>query len=165
MQMVETGGYNRILTLHGITMIFLFIIPSVPAVFGNFFLPIMIGANDVYFPRLNLASWYFYIVGAVFALVSVGLGGPDTGWTFYVPYSSTTDANVFFPIMAQWKAMVADTVVLPTPPLPMQVMIFLSQMTVSRSFILLYVPPGLPARSLWPCIPIICQWSPDRRTP
>ena len=99
-QFLDGSAYNRVLTLHGITMIFLFIIPSIPAVFGNLFLPIMIGANDVSFPRLNLASWYFYIVGGLFALISVGLGGPDTGWTFYVPYSATTDANVLFPILA-----------------------------------------------------------------
>ncbi len=99
-QLVESGGYNRILTLHGIAMIFLFIIPGIPAVFGNFLLPIMIGANDVAFPRLNLASWYFYALGGLFALVSVGLGGPDTGWTFYVPYSASTDTNVYYPIMA-----------------------------------------------------------------
>ncbi|MHC4941611.1 MAG: cytochrome c oxidase subunit I [Planctomycetota bacterium] len=99
-QIVDSGGYNRILTIHGIVMIFLFIIPSIPASFGNFFLPIQIGANDVAFPRLNLASWYFYIIGALFAVISVTLGGPDTGWTFYIPYSTTTDANVLFPILA-----------------------------------------------------------------
>ena len=99
-QFLSNGAYNRILTLHGITMIFLFIIPSIPAVFGNFFLPIMVGANDVAFPRLNLASWYFYAVGGLFAIISVGLGGPDTGWTFYVPYTATTQANVLIPILA-----------------------------------------------------------------
>ncbi|MBI4881301.1 MAG: cbb3-type cytochrome c oxidase subunit I [Planctomycetes bacterium] len=99
-QFVGNQGYNRILTLHGITMIFLFIIPSVPAVFGNFFLPIQIGANDVSFPRLNLASWYFYIGGGLFALGSVILGGVDTGWTFYIPYSSDTADNVYLPILA-----------------------------------------------------------------
>jgi len=99
-QILDGAAYNRVLTLHGITMIFLFIIPSIPAVFGNFVLPIMIGANDVSFPRLNLASWYFYLAGGLFALVSVGLGGPDTGWTFYVPYSATTNANVVFPMLA-----------------------------------------------------------------
>jgi len=99
-QFVDSQGYNRILTLHGITMIFLFIIPSVPAVFGNFFLPILIGANDVVFPRLNLASWYFYIFGGLLALGSVSLGGVDTGWTFYVPYSSDTADNVYLPVFA-----------------------------------------------------------------
>jgi cytochrome c oxidase subunit 1 len=99
-QLLDNAQYNRVLTIHGIAMIFLFIIPSIPATLGNFFLPIQIGANDVAFPRLNLASWYFYMVGALFAVISVSLGGPDTGWTFYIPYSSTTDANVFFPILA-----------------------------------------------------------------
>ncbi len=92
--------YNRVLTLHGVIMIFLFILPSIPAVFGNFLLPIMIGANDVQFPRLNLASWYFYVAGAILALFSVVAGGVDTGWTFYVPYSANTDANVFLPLIA-----------------------------------------------------------------
>jgi len=96
------GGnvYNRILTLHGIAMIFLFIIPGIPAVFGNFFLPIQIGAPDVAFPRLNLASWYFYMAGGLFALISVAMGGPDTGWTFYVPYSFSTQAKVLYPLVA-----------------------------------------------------------------
>ncbi len=99
-QFLGGGAYNRIFTLHGVIMIFLFIIPSIPAVFGNFCLPIMLGANDVQFPRLNLASWYFYMAGAVLALIAVGMGGVDTGWTFYVPYSANTDANVFLPMIA-----------------------------------------------------------------
>lgn len=99
-QILDNDDYNHVLTLHGVIMIFLFIIPSIPAVFGNFLLPIMIGANDVAFPRLNLASWYCYVIGALFALASLFLGGPDTGWTFYIPYSSTTDANVFLPMTA-----------------------------------------------------------------
>jgi cytochrome c oxidase subunit 1 len=99
-QFLNGPMYNRVLTLHGVIMIFLFIIPSIPAVFGNFCLPIMIGANDVSFPRLNLASWYFYMAGAVLALLSVVVGGVDTGWTFYVPYSASTDANVMLPMVA-----------------------------------------------------------------
>ncbi|MFA6542448.1 MAG: cbb3-type cytochrome c oxidase subunit I, partial [Bacteroidota bacterium] len=81
--------YNQLFTLHGIIMIFLFIIPGLPAVFGNFFLPIMIGAKDVIFPRLNLLSWYLFIAGGLTAGISIFLpGGPaDTGWMFYVPYS------------------------------------------------------------------------------
>lgn len=88
--------YNSIFTLHGVIMIFLFIIPAIPAVFGNFFLPIIIGAKDVAFPRLNLLSWYLYIGGGIFALVSLFTGGgaADTGWTFYVPYSIRSSANV-----------------------------------------------------------------------
>ena len=99
-QFLDGDAYNRVLTLHGFSMIFLFIIPGIPAVFGNFFLPMQIGANDVAFPRLNLASWYFYVVGGLFALISVALGGPDTGWTLYVPYSATTDKNVVWPILS-----------------------------------------------------------------
>ncbi len=92
--------YNRILTLHGIVMVFLFIVPGLPAVFGNFCLPIMIGAEDVFFPRINLLSWYCYVLGGLFAIFSIALGGPDTGWTFYVPYSTTTGHNVYVPVLA-----------------------------------------------------------------
>ena len=98
--LVDNEVYNRVLTLHGLTMIFLFIIPGMPGIFGNFFLPILIGARDVAFPRLNLASWYLYVTGGLLALVSVSLGGTDSGWTFYVPYSWKTGANVAFPLLA-----------------------------------------------------------------
>ena len=88
--------YNGIFTLHGITMIFLIVIPGMPAIFGNFMLPIMIGAKDVAFPRLNLLSWWIYVFGAVVALSSqfLGDGPPDTGWTFYAPYSFKTTTNM-----------------------------------------------------------------------
>lgn len=88
--------YNAFFTLHGIIMIFLIVIPGLPAVFGNFFLPIMIGAKDVAFPRLNLFSWYLYVLGALVALTSqfFGDGAPDTGWTFYAPYSFKTHTNM-----------------------------------------------------------------------
>jgi len=82
--------YNRLFTLHGVTMIFLFMIPAIPSGFGNFVLPLMIGARDVAFPRLNLASFYVYAAGAVLALWAMVHGGADTGWTFYTPYSTTT---------------------------------------------------------------------------
>ncbi|MBL9002199.1 MAG: cbb3-type cytochrome c oxidase subunit I [Phycisphaerae bacterium] len=85
--------YNRLFTLHGAIMVFMVIVPSVPASLGNFFLPIMIGAKDVAFPRLNLLSWYVYVLGSIFAVCSIILGGVDTGWTFYTPYSTTTDAD------------------------------------------------------------------------
>ncbi len=93
---MEPQTYNQIFTLHGVIMIFLFIIPGLPAVFGNFFLPIMIGAKDVAFPRLNLFSWWLFITGGLVALISLFLpGGPaDTGWTFYIPYSVRTSTNV-----------------------------------------------------------------------
>lgn len=99
-QFIDPDTYNRVLTLHGMTMIFLFIIPGVPAIFGNFFLPIMIGAEDVAFPRLNLAAWYFYLAGGALALASVALGGPATGWTFYVPQSFKTGSYVVIPLLA-----------------------------------------------------------------
>ncbi len=93
---MEPQTYNSLFTLHGILMIFLFVIPAVPSIFGNFFLPIQIGAKDVFFPRLNLLSWYLYMIGGTLAIVSIFLpGGPsDTGWTFYIPYSIRTTTNV-----------------------------------------------------------------------
>jgi cytochrome c oxidase subunit 1 len=91
---VEAITYNRLFTLHGIVMVWFFLIPSIPSVFGNFFLPIMVGARDVAFPRLNLASVYIYLVGAAFTLWAMIHGGADTGWTFYTPYSTTTPTNV-----------------------------------------------------------------------
>jgi len=99
-QFLTNDQYNRLLTVHGVVMIFLFIIPGIPAVFGNFFLPILIGAEDVAFPRINLTSWYCYVAGAILALVSVAVGPPDTGWTFYVPYSVQTHPNVLLPMSA-----------------------------------------------------------------
>ena len=86
--------YNRIFTLHGAVMIFLFIIPGIPAALGNFVLPIMLGAKDVAFPRLNLLSYHLYVLGALFALWSIAAGGVDTGWTFYTPYSTSTSSSV-----------------------------------------------------------------------
>ncbi len=88
--------YNAAFTLHGVIMIFLFIIPGIPAAFGNLIMPIQIGARDVSFPKLNLFSWWLYITGAVLAVTSLFTGGgpPDTGWTFYVPFSAQTSTNV-----------------------------------------------------------------------
>ena len=86
--LVQAETYNKLFTMHGVTMIFFFLIPSIPAVLGNFLIPIMIGARDLAFPRLNLASWYIYIIGGLFTLAAAAAGGVDTGWTFYTPYSS-----------------------------------------------------------------------------
>lgn len=86
--------YNKVFTLHGAIMVFLFIIPSVPAALANFVLPLMLGAKDVAFPKLNLFSWYIYMAGALIAVVAMVTGGVDTGWTFYTPYSTTTDGSV-----------------------------------------------------------------------
>ena len=91
---MDANTYNKLFTEHGVVMVWLFMIPSIPAVFGNFFLPIMIGAKDVAFPKLNLASFYVYVFGAVFLLVALIWGGVDTGWTFYAPYSTTSHGAV-----------------------------------------------------------------------
>jgi cytochrome c oxidase subunit I len=86
--LVSDDTYNKLFTMHGIVMIFMFLIPSIPAVFGNFFVPIMIGARDLAFPRLNLLSWYIFMVGAMATLYAIVAGGVDTGWTFYTPFST-----------------------------------------------------------------------------
>jgi len=86
--LLTNEGYNRAFTLHGVMMVWFFLIPSIPSTFGNFLIPLMIGARDVAFPRLNLVSWYIYIVGGLFTLTALVLGGVDTGWTFYTPYST-----------------------------------------------------------------------------
>ena len=100
--LITAETYNALFTVHGVIMIFLFVVPGLPAVFGNFFLPILIGAKDVAFPRLNLASWYFYMAGAILAVLSLFTGGgaPDTGWTFYVPFSLRTGTNVSLAVFA-----------------------------------------------------------------
>ncbi len=91
--------YNKAFTAHGIIMLFFFLIPSIPAVLGNFLVPLMIGAKDVAFPRLNLLSYYLYFAGSVIALSALLLGGVDTGWTFYTPFSSTY-SNSYVIVMA-----------------------------------------------------------------
>jgi len=91
---MDAETYNKAFTLHGAIMVFLFIIPSIPAALGNFVLPIMLGAKDVAFPRLNLASFWIYVTGALIAVTAMVTGGVDTGWTFYTPYSTTTDGSV-----------------------------------------------------------------------
>jgi len=87
--LVSSETYNKLFTMHGVAMIFFFLIPSIPATLGNFFLPMMIGARDLAFPRINLLSWYLLVVGGLFALFAMLAGGVDTGWTFYTPYSTT----------------------------------------------------------------------------
>lgn len=87
--LVQPETYNKLFTVHGLVMVFFFMIPSIPAVLGNFLVPMMIGAKDLAFPRLNLLSWYIYVAGALFTLYAILAGGVDTGWTFYTPYSST----------------------------------------------------------------------------
>ena len=93
--LVQAETYNKLFTMHGVIMVFFFLIPSVPAVLGNFLVPMMIGARDLAFPKLNLLSWYVYTAGGLFTLAAVIGGGVDTGWTFYTPYSSTyANSNV-----------------------------------------------------------------------
>jgi cytochrome c oxidase subunit 1 len=87
--LVQPETYNKLFTLHGITMIFFFLIPAIPAVLGNFLIPIMIGARDLAFPRLNLLSFYLFLIAGLFTIWVMLVGGVDTGWTFYTPYSST----------------------------------------------------------------------------
>jgi cytochrome c oxidase subunit 1 len=87
--LLESGTYNKFFTHHGVLMVFFFLIPAIPAILGNFLIPIMIGAKDLAFPKINLLSWYIYIAGAGFTLWALINGGVDTGWTFYTPYSTT----------------------------------------------------------------------------
>ncbi|MGI8437022.1 MAG: cytochrome c oxidase subunit I, partial [Chthoniobacterales bacterium] len=87
--LVTSETYNKLFTIHGVVMVWFFLIPSIPTVLGNFLLPLMLGARDVAFPKLNLASWYLFMAGGAFAVFSIISGGIDTGWTFYTPYSST----------------------------------------------------------------------------
>src|SRR3954453_19086936 len=86
--LVTSETYNKLFTVHGVLMVWFFLIPSIPAVLGNFVIPMMIGARDVAFPKLNLLSWYLFNIGGLLALYSIIFGGVDTGWTFYTPYSS-----------------------------------------------------------------------------
>jgi cytochrome c oxidase subunit 1 len=86
--LVQADTYNKLFTMHGQVMVFFFLIPAVPAVLGNFLIPIMIGAKDLAFPRINLLSWYLYAIGGLFMLYTIVNGGVDTGWTFYTPLSS-----------------------------------------------------------------------------
>jgi cytochrome c oxidase subunit 1 len=85
---LESETYNKVFSSHGVIMVFLFLVVAIPAIFGNFFIPLMIGARDLAFPRLNLASWYMYMTGGILIMIGFIGGGVDTGWTFYTPYSS-----------------------------------------------------------------------------
>jgi cytochrome c oxidase subunit I len=87
--LVDSNTYNKLFSSHGIVMVFLFLVPSIPATLGNFFIPPMIGAKDLAFPRINLLSWYIYIIGGLFIMYVLLTGGIDTGWTFYTPLSTT----------------------------------------------------------------------------
>ncbi len=91
--LVDSETYNKLFTMHGVVMVFFFLIPSIPAVLGNFLLPLMMGARDLAFPRLNLLSWYIYMLGACFTLWALLNGGVDTGWTFYTPFSTSASTT------------------------------------------------------------------------
>jgi cytochrome c oxidase subunit 1 len=93
--LVSDDTYNKLFTMHGVNMVFFVLIPAVPAILGNFVLPLMIGAKDVAFPKINLLSWYIFVIGFLFTLTAMIFGGVDTGWTFYTPYSSVySNSNV-----------------------------------------------------------------------
>ncbi len=94
--LVTSDTYNKLFTMHGIVMVFFFLIPSVPAVIGNFVLPMMVGARDMAFPKINLLSWYMYVIGAAITLYCIIVGGVDTGWTFYTPFSTTYSNTYVF---------------------------------------------------------------------
>jgi len=95
--LVSDETYNKLFTMHGVMMVFFFLIPAIPAVLGNFLVPIMIGAKDLAFPKLNLASWYIYMIGGLFTLYALVSGGVDTGWTFYVPFSTVSSTTNVIP--------------------------------------------------------------------
>src|SRR6201987_3289104 len=95
--LVQADTYNKLFTMHGQIMIFFFLIPAIPAVLGNFLVPIMIGAKDLAFPKLNLASWYIYVLGWLFTLYALVAGGVDTGWTFYAPFSTVSSTTQVIP--------------------------------------------------------------------
>src|SRR5947207_9779087 len=86
--LVSDDTYNKLFTMHGVVMVFFFLIPSIPATIGNFILPMMLGARDLAFPKLNLLSWYIFMIGGTLSLIAAITGGVDTGWTFYTPYST-----------------------------------------------------------------------------
>src|SRR5580693_9318395 len=97
--------YNKLFSMHGIIMVFFFLVPSIPATLGNFLMPIMIGAKDLAFPRINLISWYLYIIGGIIVIAVLAMGGVDTGWTFYTPYSSIgSNTHVTLAIMGVFVA-------------------------------------------------------------
>jgi len=103
--LVQADVYNKLFTMHGQVMIFFFLIPAVPAVLGNFLIPIMIGAKDLAFPKINLLSWYLYIIGGTLMIYTILAGGVDTGWTFYTPLSTEfLDTNVISAALAVFVA-------------------------------------------------------------
>src|SRR4051812_17685326 len=102
---LTSDTYNKMFTMHGIVMLFFFLIPSIPATLGNFLVPLMIGAKDLAFPKLNLASWYVFMVAVALGVVTMLMGGVDTGWTFYTPYSTqSSHTHVMLAALAAFVA-------------------------------------------------------------
>lgn len=103
--LMSSDTYNKVFSMHGIIMVFFFLVPSIPATLGNFLVPLMVGAKDLAFPRVNLLSWYVYVGAGILGTIAVVGGGVDTGWTFYTPYSSTySNSNVILAAMAAFLA-------------------------------------------------------------
>ena len=98
-QIFTNDTYNKLFTIHGVVMVWFFLIPSIPTTFGNFLVPLMIGAKDLAFPRINRLSWYIFMGGALFATADIVIGGVDTGWTFYTPYSTTFSNTYVIPAL------------------------------------------------------------------
>ena len=98
-QIFTNDTYNKLFTIHGVVMVWFFLIPSIPSTFGNFLIPIMVGAKDLAFPRLNLVSWYLFMGGALFTVADLVVGGVDTGWTFYAPFSTTFSNTYVIPAL------------------------------------------------------------------
>jgi len=98
-QIFTSDTYNKLFTVHGVVMVWFFLIPSIPATFGNFLIPLMIGAKDLAFPKLNLLSWYVFVCGSLFTVADLVVGGVDTGWTFYAPYSTTFSNTYVIPAL------------------------------------------------------------------
>src|ERR1051325_8633233 len=97
--------YNKLFSMHGVIMVFFFLVPSIPGTLGNFLIPIMIGTKDLAFPRINLISWYLYVIGGIIGVSVLAMGGIDTGWTFYTPYSTMgSNTNVTFAIVGVFVA-------------------------------------------------------------
>src|SRR5436309_6050385 len=95
--LVSDETYNKLFTMHGVMMVFFFLIPAIPAVLGNFLVPIMIGAKDLAFPKLHLASWYIFMLAGLVTLYAMVTGGVDTGWTFYTPFSTMSSTTKVIP--------------------------------------------------------------------
>ncbi|WP_428484790.1 cytochrome c oxidase subunit I [Rhodopila sp.] len=98
-QIFTNDTYNKLFTLHGVIMVWFFLIPSIPTTFGNFLVPIMIGAKELAFPRINLLSWYIFVTGSLFTVADLIIGGVDTGWTFYTPFSTTFSNTYVIPAL------------------------------------------------------------------